>query len=169
MMKVKCSERKDVLVLSSIVMASFSSIGLLASLDQISDNPYLIASFGATAVLIYGVPDAPFSKPRNVLFGHLLSAIIGVTVSFTFEQCGCMDELRWLACAISVSSAIVMMAVTDTIHPPGGATALTCVMSGFTTLEFVIRPIMLGVVLMMVIAYIMNALRKDPITGMSND
>ena len=76
MMKVKCSERKDVLVLSSIVMASFSSIGLLASLDQISDNPYLIASFGATAVLIYGVPDAPFSKPRNVLFGHLLSAII---------------------------------------------------------------------------------------------
>ena len=46
---------------------------------------------------------------------------------------------------------------------------MTCVMSGFTTLEFVIRPIMLGVVLMMVIAYIMNALRKDPITGMSND
>ena len=164
-----CSKRKDILVLSSIAIASFASIGLLASVDQISDNPYLIASFGATAVLIYGVPNAPFSKPKNVLLGHLFSAIIGVTVSFIFEQCGCMEELRWLACAISVTLAIVTMIVTDTIHPPGGATALTCAMSGFTTVEYIVRPIMLGVILMMIIAYIVNALRKDMIADSSND
>ncbi len=166
-MKIKDLEKRDFVVFSLIAIASFVSIGLLASLDQFLDNPYLIASFGATAVLIYGAPDAPFSKPRNVFFGHLFSAIIGVTVSFIFVKCGYMEELRWLACAISVSLAIIVMKITNTVHPPGGATALTCAMCGFATVEYIIRPIMLGIIVMMIIAYAVNILRGCLITDIS--
>ena len=84
----------------------------------------LIGSFAATAVLVYGAPEAPLSQPRNVIGGHGLCAFVGVCVyklsiawSFGF----------WLSAPLSVSISIMAMHLTKTLHPPGGATAMIVV------------------------------------------
>ena len=140
--------------------AAFLSIGIIALIDQRFDDPYLIASFGATAVLIYGAPKAPFSQPKNVFFGHLFSASIGVSIAWIFNVLGLYADHYPIAIASAVAVAIVVMMVTGTIHPPGGATALTCVLNGYFAAEYIFRPVMLGVMLMMVIAYGANYLRS---------
>ena len=140
--------------------AAFLSLLVIALIDQKFDDPYLIASFGATAVLIYGAPKAPFSKPKNVFFGHLFSAIIGVGVACVFDLFGLYTDNYPIAIALAVSLAIIVMMVTGTIHPPGGATALTCVLNGYFGAEYIFRPVMLGVILMMAIAYGANYLKS---------
>ena len=141
-------------------LAAFVSLMLIAFIDKGFNDPYLIASFGATAVLIYGAPKAPFSKPKNVFFGHLFSAIIGVAIACIFDALGLYTDYYPIAIGLAVSLAIVVMMLTGTIHPPGGATALTCVLNGFFGWEFIFRPVMLGVILMMAIAYGANYLRS---------
>ncbi len=151
---------KDPRILAITGLAAFASLLLIALIDKGFDNPYLIASFGATAVLIYGAPKAPFSHPKNVFFGHLFSAIIGVGIACIFDTFGIYSDHYPIAIALAVALAIIVMMVTGTIHPPGGATALTCVLNGYFGWEFIFRPVMLGVVLMMVIAYGANYLRS---------
>ena len=84
----------------------------------------IIGSFGASAVLIYGAIRSPLAQPRNLLGGHILSALIGVT---TVKLLGGQP---WLAAAIAVSTSIAVMHLTGTLHPPGGATALIAVIGG---------------------------------------
>ena len=88
-------------------LGSFVGIGLIGFLNsqhlKANDNMFVIGSFGASSVLIYGIINSPFSQPRNLIGGHLISAIIGVTIHKLIPH-----EL-WLSCAISVSLSIVMM------------------------------------------------------------
>lgn len=86
--------------------------------------PLLIGSFGATAVLLYGAPQSPLAQPRNVIGGHVVSALIGV---MAFQMLGAYGLL---APSLAVSTAIVVMRLTGTLHPPGGATALMAVIGG---------------------------------------
>src|ERR1700741_4830500 len=103
-------------------LGSFIGIGLIGFLNSrflsISDNFYLIGSFGATAVLLYGIPNSPLAQPRNLIGGHLMSALIGVTIHKL------IPNETWLASALAVSLSIVVMQITKTMHPPGGATAI---------------------------------------------
>lgn len=146
-------------VLAITAASIFISIGFLSYLDQTLENIYVITSFGATAVLIYGAPKAPFSRPKNVFFGHLFSALIGVAVAWSFNELGLYEDYLWFAVALGVTLAIVAMLLTDTTHPPGGATALACVYSGFFGLEYVFRPFMFGIVIMLLIAFAANWLK----------
>ncbi len=146
-------------VMAITALSIMASIGILSYMDQTLDNVYVITSFGATAVLIYGAPKAPFSRTKNVFFGHLFSALIGVAVAWTFNELGLYDDLKWFAIAFAVTAAIVVMLLTDTTHPPGGATALACVYSGYFGLEYVIRPFMLGICIMLLIAFAANRLK----------
>ena len=155
----KPSEKNPYILLITCASA-FLSLLIIALIDQKYDDPYLIASFGATAVLIYGAPKAPFSQPKNVFFGHLFSAIIGVAVACIFDDLGIYNDYYPVAIGLAVGLAIIVMMVTGTIHPPGGATALTCVLNGFFGAEYIFRPVMLGVILMMAIAYGANYLKS---------
>lgn len=146
-------------VLAITAASIFVSIGFLSFLDQEFEGIFVITSFGATAVLIYGAPKAPFSRTKNVFFGHLFSALIGVAVAWTFRELGIYDDFLWLGVAFGVTLAIVVMLLTDTTHPPGGATALACVYSGFFTLDYVVRPFMLGICVMLAIAFVANRLK----------
>ena len=107
-------------------LGAFFGIGLIAFLQsqQISEieNVFLIGSFGASSVLIYGAVNSPLAQPRNLIGGHILSALVGVTV-FKF-----LPEILWLNASIAVASSIVVMQITKTMHPPGGATALIAVL-----------------------------------------
>lgn len=135
---------------------SFLAISILALMDSSLTNHYLVASFGATGVLIFAAPGSPFSRPKNVFLGHLFSAAIGLCTVVVFEQLGCFDDLHWVACGIAVSVAIVVMTVTDTIHPPGGATALVFVISGYDSVVDLFLPVLFGVTVMMCFAYVCN-------------
>lgn len=108
----------------------------------------IVASFGASAVLIYGVPDAPLSQPRNVIMGHILSAATGVTVFMLFG-------LTWWSPAIGTALALVVMILTKTTHPPGGATALFAVLSKAHPI-YIFNPIALGAVILIIIGLIVN-------------
>ena len=139
-------------------LGSFIGIGLIGFMNshhlKANDNMFLIGSFGASSVLIYGIINSPFSQPRNLIGGHLISALVGVTVHKLIPQ-----EL-WLACATSVSLSIVLMQMTKTLHPPGGATALIANIGSekITNLGYlyVLSPVLTGVIILLVVALVFN-------------
>jgi hypothetical protein len=88
------------------------------------NSPVIIASFGASAILLFQTIDSPLAQPRNFIFGHAISALIGVCITKLFEMNPDFENLRWVAGALSCGLASVAMGVTKTIHPPAGATAL---------------------------------------------
>jgi CBS domain-containing membrane protein len=138
-------------------MGAFTGIALIGLLNSyfldFSENLFLIGSFGASAVLIYGVINSPLAQPRNLIGGHLLSAFIGVTVSYIIQE-------TWLAAALAVSLSIVGMQVTKTLHPPGGATALIAIIGSVKVKSlgylYVLSPIFTGVVILFFVAIIFN-------------
>lgn len=133
-------------------------LGWLGGTDNLADQDqlFLIGSFGATAVLLYGSPSAPFSQPNHVLGGHFLSAVVGVTVYLL------MPEPVWLSSALAVSFAILLMYLSKTTHPPGGATALIAVIGSDKVHAlgywYVIDPVLEGILLMVLVALVMNNL-----------
>lgn len=131
-------------------LGAFLGIGTVAVLSLVYQMPLLIASFGASAVLLYGVPDSPLAQPRNVIFGHLISAVTGVTA---YGLLG----LTWWSAAVATALAIALMLVTKTAHPPGGATALVAVLSKASPM-YIFTPVAVGVIILIVIALITNNL-----------
>ncbi|HEY0656609.1 MAG TPA: HPP family protein [Chryseosolibacter sp.] len=138
-------------------IGSFVGIALIGFLNReilsVSDNLFLVGSFGATSVLIYGVINSPLAQPRNLIGGHVLSAIIGVTVALAIKEV-------WLAAAIAVSVSIVVMQITKTLHPPGGATALIAIIGSEKIKAmgywYVVSPILSGVSILLIVALIFN-------------
>lgn len=116
----------------------------------------IIGSFGASAVLIYGACDSPLAQPRNLIGGHFLSAIVGVA---------CWQLLStqpYLAAPAAVATAIAVMQLTGTLHPPGGATALIAVIGGEQIQQlgylYVIIPATTGAILLLLVALVVNHL-----------
>ncbi len=114
----------------------------------------IIGSFGASAVLIYGAVRSPLAQPRNLIGGHVLSAVIGVAAFKLFP--GQME----LAAATAVATAILVMHATKTLHPPGGATALIAVIGGSEIHQlgflYALVPAGLGAVVMLAVALVIN-------------
>lgn len=123
---------------------------------RLEDSLFLVGSFGASAVLLYGIPTSPYAQPRNMIGGHILSAIIGVTCVAVFTA------YPAAVAALAVALSLVVMHMTRTVHPPGGATALIAVVGGESIHSlgywFVLTPIALGAGLMLVIAVLVNNL-----------
>jgi CBS-domain-containing membrane protein len=115
--------------------------------------PLIVASMGASAVLLFAVPHGPLSQPWPLLGSHGLSALIGVTAA---RYC----HSPFLAGALAVGGAIVAMYYLDCIHPPGGATALTAVLGGpeihSLGYMFVLVPVLLNTVLLLSMAVGIN-------------
>jgi len=89
--------------------------------------PAIVASYGASAVLAYAAVEAPLAQPRAIIGGHFLSALTGVIINTLFGLMRDPERLaqyQWLNASLSTSVAIVVMLVTETVHPPAGATAL---------------------------------------------
>lgn len=79
---------------------------------------------GAAAILEFNAIESPFAQPRNAIVGHFISAVIGVGVTKLFFLNSDAEDLRWLAGAVACGLTSAGMALTGTIHPPAGATAL---------------------------------------------
>src|SRR5882762_262069 len=139
-------------------LGGFFGIGIIGFISsryfELNDNLFLIGSFGASAVLIYGATNSPLAQPRNLVGGHVISALVSVTIHTLIP-----GEV-WLSSALSVSIAIVMMQITKTVHPPGGATALIANIGsekikalGFM---YVLSPVFTGVMILLIVALIFN-------------
>ena len=118
----------------------------------------LIGSMGASVMLIFGAPASPFAQPRNVVGGHIVSALVGVFVQqhLGFEP--------WMAAAFAVSFAIVAMHLTATLHPPGGATALIAVIGspelktfGY---EYALYPVGISALVLVLVGVLVNNLSR---------
>lgn len=119
-----------------------------------TDVVLIIGSFGASAVLIYGAIKSPLAQPRNLVGGHILSALIGV---LAYKL---LYPHIWLASAMAVATSIALMQATKTLHPPGGATALIAVIGGpkITNLGFLyaLIPVGAGVAVLLIVALLVN-------------
>jgi len=143
-------------------LGSFVGMAIIAWLQYKAfpqqDLVFLIGSFGASSVLVYGVIQSPLAQPRNLIGGHLVSAIIGVTMQKL------LPDMIWLSAPLAVSFSIVFMQITKTLHPPGGATALIAV-TGSTQIkalgyEYVLNPVLSGAMILLITALIFNNITK---------
>jgi CBS-domain-containing membrane protein len=128
-----------------------------------SDLILIIGSFGASAVLIFGAIKSPLAQPPNLLGGHIISALIGVSAYKV------LAPHLWLAAAVGVATAIAAMHLTKTLHPPGGATALIAVIGGEKVHNlgylYILVPVAAGAIIMLTVALIINNIprtRKYP-------
>jgi len=112
-----------------------------------------VASFGATAVLLFAAPHSPFARPWNVIGGHGVSALIGVAMHHLFA-----DPV--LGGALTAGLAISAMYYLDALHPPGGATSLIPLIGGAAVNDhgwmFVLFPVLAGAVVIVLIATAFN-------------
>ncbi|AEJ39180.1 HPP family protein [Sulfobacillus acidophilus TPY] len=129
-------------------VGSLIGLSILAYLAVPMHLPLLAGSFGASALLLFGLHDSPFARPRNVLLGQMLPAFIGVL-------CYHLWGLSWISLSFAGAFAIFVMRVTHTVHPPGGATALIAVL-GKAGWLFVVMPIGAGALILIGVAYVIN-------------
>ncbi|MBW2367297.1 MAG: HPP family protein [Deltaproteobacteria bacterium] len=124
-----------------------------------TDLVMIIGSFGASAVLIYGAIRSPLAQPRNLIGGHVLSAVIGVAIYKV------LPGNLWLASALAVATAIACMHATKTLHPPGGATALIAVIGSQRIHDlgylYVFVPTGIGAAIMLIVALAVNNIPRS--------
>lgn len=141
--------------LISALGGALAIAALLLSLSWLADGAarwLLLASMGASAVLLFAVPHGPLSQPWALLGGHVISAFIGVS-------CAHLGLPPWLAGGLAVGAAIAAMYYLRCIHPPGGATALAAVLAASPpSYVFLLAPVLLNVVLLLLFALAFNNL-----------
>jgi len=141
-------------------MGAFLGIGAVALVSDWlfsgTDNLLMIGSLGASAVLVYGAPRSPLAQPRNLVGGHMLSATVGVLCAQL------LGAYPGFAEAMAVASAIALMHLTRTLHPPGGATALIAVIGSDQVRAlgylYVLAPAGLGAMILLVVGLLANNL-----------
>ena len=144
---------------NKIINALLSALGalifisFLAFLDSSFEGMiWLIPPFGASMVLVMAAHESPLAKPKNILLGHILSALSGVIILYLIGD-------NFLALGIAVALAVFVMIVTDTIHPPAGANPIIVILTG-QGISFVLFPVAVGACMLVVFAYLYNKLLK---------
>lgn len=139
-------------------LGAMFGIGLIAFIQSFilpkEENIFLIGSFGASSVLVYGAIRSPLAQPRNLIGGHVVSAILGVLVAQL------LPDIIWITAPLAVALSIVGMQITKTLHPPGGATALIAV-TGSAKIKalgflYVLYPVLSGAVILLLVALVFN-------------
>lgn len=134
-------------------IGSLIGIGALAYLSIVSNYPLIAAPFGAAAVLVFAVPNSPLAQPRNLIFGNLIGGIVSLLMVHLF------GSEPWVM-ALSVATAIKIMQLTKTLHPPGGAVALVGVMSE-AEWNFLLTPVLAGSIILLFCTLIFNNLMPE--------
>ena len=134
-------------------VGAFVCISALAYLNSFDpNNLLLIPPFGASMVLVMAVHESPLAHPKNVLFGHIISAFSGV---FVYSILG----FSFLSVGLGVGLAIFLMMTTKTVHPPAGANPIIAIL-GAKGIDFIIIPVAAGAFFIVLFAIIYNKLLK---------
>lgn len=143
----------NVLDVATGLVGGFITIFVLAILTKLTSAAWLMAPFGASCVLAFGAWKAPLSQPRNIIGGHFLSTLVGLVV---FHSLG-SSPWTW---ALGVGLAIALMMLTKTTHPPAGADPLVVIMQG-SAWSFLVSPVLIGSVVVVILALIINNVRTN--------
>lgn len=127
----------------ALIFAFVGSLGSILLIEAIMSahttfqvvyhSPLIISSFGASAVLVFGVTDSPLSQPRNLVLGHFVSGVIGVAITRLWVRNGSYEASSgnadfyapsFVNGGLCMSLSLVALLVLGVLHPPGGATAL---------------------------------------------
>ena len=137
------------------------SIFILLLIGQYSHHAWIMAPFGASCVLLYAAAQSPLAQPRNLIFGHVISATIGLFFALYLPI-----NIFTIAIAIAVGLAIVGMQYLRCVHPPAGANPLVILLTASTTAydwSFLLFPVLSGVVSLVLVAYAVNNIGKGAV------
>ena len=137
--------------LLSLIGAALA-IGTTGWLSQVSGALWLMAPFGASCVLAFGMPDSPLAQPRNIIGGHVIATLVGLAVLHTLGD-------SWWSAALAVGLALAAMQQTRTLHAPAGANPLV-VIASHAPLSFVITPVLAGSLVIVAVAWCLNNARQ---------
>lgn len=115
-------------------------IALLASMQELEPSAaWLMAPFGATMVILFALPQSPLAQPRNIVFGHLLTTLVGLVLLT-------VAPVEPWSLGLGVGLAVMVMMATKTVHPPAGANPLVVMLSS-QPWSFALFPVLAGAVL----------------------
>lgn len=132
-----------------LVGMALLAIVLQPTAQAFSETLVMIAPFGASAVLLFALPNSPLAQPFSAVFGNMISAFVGVALLHLTR-----DALSLAVLAPPL--AVLAMQLTRSLHPPGGAVALTVALAPDRALAlgwlYPILPVALGTLILVVIA-----------------
>lgn len=124
------------------------AIGLVGLLASATHQPLLLGSLGASGVFLFGLPEAPFSQPRNVVAGHVLCSLVGLVFLKTFGP-------QFWALALALGAAVILMFTTRTVHAPAGSNPVIIFLTQ-PDWSFLLTPTLLGAAGIVLIAVLFN-------------
>ena len=143
--------KKDKFIKASLagVFSAFT-IGILTLITYKTElGLFLAASFGSSMVLLYGFPESPFAQPKNIFFGHLLTAFVGV-VFVNFIQLPI-----FIIIPAAVGFGIFLMIILDVVHPPAGGNPIMVII-GSASFDYLFSPIITGTIIILFFGVILN-------------
>ena len=129
---------------------SIITIGILTFLTYRTEfGIFLLASFGSSMVLLYGYPESPFAQPKNVFFGHLVTAIVGL-LFLNF-----VPLPIFLTIPLAVGVGVGLMILLNVTHPPAGGNPIIVII-GSVSFDYLLSPVISGSVIIIIFAIIVN-------------
>ena len=136
----------------SILAGVFSiiTIGILTFLTYKTEfGIFLLASFGSSMVLLYGYPESPFAQPKNVFFGHLVTAIVGLIVLHF------VPLPLFITIPLAVGFGVGLMILFNVTHPPAGGNPIIVIV-GSVSFDYLFSPVITGSIIIIISAIIIN-------------
>ena len=143
---------QDIDLKKGLIAGIFSifTIGILTFLTYKTElGIFLLASFGSSMVLLYGYPESPFAQPKNVFFGHLVTASIGVFFV------NLIPLPLYINIPLAVGFGVGLMILLNVTHPPAGGNPVIVIM-GSVSLDYIFSPVITGSVIIIIFAIVIN-------------
>ena len=143
---------QDIDLKKGLIAGIFSifTIGILTFLTYKTElGIFLLASFGSSMVLLYGYPESPFAQPKNVFFGHLVTASIGVFFV------NLIPLPLYINIPLAVGFGVGLMILLNVTHPPAGGNPVIVII-GSVSLDYIFSPVITGSVIIIIFAFVIN-------------
>ncbi|PVX70855.1 HPP family protein [Paraburkholderia unamae] len=127
-------------------LGAFVALALVGMLAQETSEPWILGSFGATCVLLFGFPSSPFSQPRNIIGGHVLTSLAGLLCLHLFGP-------GYVPMAVAAACALMLMMLTRTVHPPAGSNPVI-IFAAQPGWSFLLLPTMIGAISLVLIGWL---------------
>ena len=139
-------------------LGAFITIAAVALVSNQLSYLLILGSFGASCVILFAYPDVPFAQPRNVILGHFLSSLVGLIFISFFG-------VAWWSLAAAVATAVAVMMLTRTVHPPAGSNPviiwLMAASHADLTWQFLFFPTLFGAIVIILVSLIYNNLTRE--------
>ena len=131
---------------------SIFTIGILTALTYKTElGIFIIASFGSSMVLLFGYPESPFAQPKNVFFGHLLTALVGMFFLHFIPL------PLFIIIPLAVGFGVALMILFNVTHPPAGGNPIIVII-GSVSIDYLLSPVISGSIIIIIFAIVLNRL-----------